>query len=132
MPNPENLVGKGFETHPEHINKTGLNRGRTMKSIFDEILALEAKGKVLEAPEVIQLSEELGRKLTYKEAFIIRTMAKALSSAERLADRTEGKPPQAIDITTDGEKLTNILKVEIVPLAGESKPALREGDHEPE
>ena len=26
MPNPENLIGKGFDKNPQNINRTGANR----------------------------------------------------------------------------------------------------------
>lgn len=97
-------------------NPNGRPRGRGLKAIFDELLDMEAKGVVLQTPEVIQLMAELQRKVTYREAFAIRTMAKALSnpeskSAERLADRTEGKPPQSLDITTDGDKISTVNNI---------------------
>lgn len=93
----------------ESGNPKGRPKGRDFRTIFNEILDLEAKGVVLDVAEVKQLCGELARPLTYREALAVRMMAKALSnpeskSAERVLDRAEGKPIQGIEMS--GQLLT--------------------------
>jgi hypothetical protein len=49
MPNPENILGQGFHTNPERINKSGANKGsRWLKTRLKQLLEVEDRGdKVL-------------------------------------------------------------------------------------
>jgi hypothetical protein len=51
MPNPENLIGKGFDKNPKNINRTGANR----KSFSSINKILKDKGiKILSKAELVE------------------------------------------------------------------------------
>jgi hypothetical protein len=76
MPNAKNLEGKGFDNHPEHINRKG--QPRSFKKIFAEISDDDRK------------------------ALIIKLVQKAkggdLRAIEAIIDRIDGKVKQEIGI----------------------------------
>jgi hypothetical protein len=83
MPNPENILGQGFHTNPERINRTGLNKGsRWMSTLLRE--ALEQKGPNSILAVLIRKAEE-GDLNAIKEIF----------------DRVEGKAVQAVEQKTE-------------------------------
>jgi len=42
MPNPENLIGQGFHTNPERINRNGRPKGKSLATIARKLLELQA------------------------------------------------------------------------------------------
>jgi hypothetical protein len=118
MPKPENVVGKGFEKHPERINKTGLNK-KVLTTLTDYIE--KTYGKRPPKSEVISLMEYIEclpvNQLTIflqdkNIPAIIQAYGRLLLSgeqkdlrrvygAEMLNDRLHGKPKQQTEITGD-------------------------------
>jgi hypothetical protein len=89
MPKPENIKGKGFDKHPEHINRKG--RPRKLPAL-DELME-----KVM--------GEHGDKGITAMEAIIKAQRAKAARgdtrAAELLLDRAYGKAKQTIDTNCD-------------------------------
>jgi hypothetical protein len=75
MPNKENLIGKGFDKHPEHINKKG--QPRSFKTLFNELKDEDRK-------ELIDVLVKKGKKGD-------------LRAIEDIIDRIDGKVKQDIE-----------------------------------
>jgi hypothetical protein len=84
MPNPENLIGKGFDKHPENINKKGRPK-------FPDIS--EALAKILEGDEDgMTALEEILR------ALVKKAKKGDVKCAQELFDRAYGKPKLSMDL----------------------------------
>lgn len=90
MPNPENIKGKGFDKRPENINR----KGQPKKIPKLDVLLADVIGDA----EMTKLIKAL-----YDAA--VRGNVRA---AEALLDRAYGKAKQSVDVTTDGEKISNV------------------------
>lgn len=119
MANPENILGQGFHTNPERINRNG----RPPKLVTHIIKELKAKGyKPLTASQIkdtylllqVLNKEDLTAIKDDEEAPMVqRIIAKRLlntreddfETVEKLIDRVMGKPKQSYDHTTKGEKI---------------------------
>jgi len=97
MPKPENVVGKGFEKHPERINKKGRPKLPDLKEAMARVLAEEKDG------------------LTALDAILKALRAKAakgdVRAAQELLDRGFGRAKQQIEHT--GDAFENVT-IEIV------------------
>lgn len=71
MPCPENVIGKGFDKHPENINRKGYPKGQKNRStILRELLALvddDGKNKEYKINEAVILKAISGDVAAYKE-----------------------------------------------------------------
>lgn len=103
MPKPENILGQGFHTNPERINKLGRPKGsRPLSCILRDMLETNIDVVVDGVKEKKQMQEVIIRKLMKKASDgDIRAIAE-------IFDRVEGKAKQSIDHTTGGEQITNI------------------------
>jgi len=118
MNNPkayDNIRGKGFDKNPQNINR----KGRPLKPV----LQMKVEGyKLHEINDTIQAmcSMDLDqlRKIweNPKSTVLERTIAAALrkgiekgtlQNVETLLDRVYGKPKEKVDITTNGNNLTD-------------------------
>jgi hypothetical protein len=85
MPKPENVVGKGFEKHPERINKKGRPKLPDLKEAMARVLAEEKDG------------------LTALDAILKALRAKAakgdVRAAQELLDRGFGRAKQEVEHT---------------------------------
>jgi len=82
MPNPENLIGHGFDEKPERINKTGLNRGsKWLSTLLNDELSKEGRA--------LKLVEKLIKKAVEDED---------LPAIKEILDRIEGKANQEIKV----------------------------------
>lgn len=92
MPKPENIVGKGFDKHPERINRKGRPKLPDLKEAIARILSEEKDGK------------------TALDAILAALRAKAakgdVRAAQELLDRGFGKSKQFVDHTTDGKAIS--------------------------
>ena len=119
--NRENLIGKGFESRPNDINRNGRPR-KLLSSILDELKCKDIKPVTPEQiKEVISVllnmpKDEIEEIANNPENPIyITTIAKRLVNAdemvaffatETLLDRGHGKPTQRTELTgKDGEDL---------------------------
>jgi hypothetical protein len=82
------------------------------------------KGKPPKLPDLdVLLAEVLGEQnpqgIEAAKAILMAMRAKAakgdVRAAEALLDRAYGKPKQSIDMSTLGEKINNLLHIEIIP-----------------
>jgi hypothetical protein len=92
MPKPENLIGQGFHTNPERINKKGRPKLPDLKGALAQYLADEKDGKTALDAVVMKLRQ-----------MALQGNVKAI---EMLLDRAYGKATQHTDITSGGEKIT--------------------------
>jgi len=92
MPKPENIIGKGFDKHPENINKKG--RPPVLPDLKEAIAKI--------------LSEEKDG-ITALDAILAALRARAakgdVRAAQELLDRGFGKSQQFIDLTSKGDPL---------------------------
>jgi hypothetical protein len=118
MPNPENIIGKGFDKRPENINRTGQNR----KTISSVNLELENLGYTEATKQditscylrLIQIPiPELESKVKDgTQPALVRIVGKAILSGkgfdviEKILDRGIGKATGTIEVTgKDGKDL---------------------------
>lgn len=108
--NPPNPNGKGgFGEHPEHRNPGGWKKENTISYQYHRFLnmspeQLEAWAKTPKSERTVAMD------LAYNRVLEAR---KSLPDIKEITDRTEGKAPQNIDVTSGGDKL-NIAMVEFV------------------
>ena len=111
-----NLTGRGgFGDHPENINRDGLNRRdpmgwkATIKRITD-MTREEAIAYVGPKSKVARLLKELPENMPLKDALVFISIIQFGRDPNPrmlsvLMDREEGKPAQALDITSQGESI---------------------------
>jgi len=101
--NPENIVGKGFDKHPENINRKGRPRMPDLPEAIAKILNEEKDGK------------------TALEAILSALRAKAAKGdarcAQELFDRGYGKASQLII----NEEKNKLVRVEIYRIKPDGK-----------
>jgi len=116
MPKPENIIGKGFDKHPENINRTGLNRkliSTVNKQLIEEGFTPANKSEIIET-QLILLNLPLSKvveiakmdndeypllwKLTAKEIIGKR----GFDALKEIYDRTMGKPKQESEVKIEG------------------------------
>lgn len=122
MPKPENLIGKGFDSRPENINRKG--RPRTLISEINK----KYKEEGYEAATVAEIKEaylmlinmplseiiEISKKENDDHPLLYKLVAKELlgkrgvEMLEKLLDRALGKSVAQVDHTTQGEKVNQI------------------------
>lgn len=99
MPNPENLIGQGFHTNPERINREGKTRGtKNISTILMQLLEL-----------YVNDPDNEGQKITNAELLAIRLKKLSgsdnenisLKAIEQILDRTEGKAKQTVDVNSN-------------------------------
>jgi hypothetical protein len=88
--NPSKIIGKGFDKHPENINKNG--RPKKIPNL-DVLLA-----EIFDDKEMAKLVKAL-----YSAA-----LKGNVRAAEAILDRAYGKAKQSMDITSDGKGLNPI------------------------
>jgi len=107
---------KGFKQCPENINKTGAN-GKSVTKILKDILS----GNIVEVQ--ITLTDSQGQKKEIKTTLqskydwnqaiagilIEKAIGGDMAAIKEILDRTEGKPQQAIDHTSGGDKINIII-----------------------
>jgi hypothetical protein len=101
---PEKLKGKGFDKFPEHINKKGRPKGKSISTILKELLDKEAPDCVITNKYVEETIKKIkpGYKPTNAEvlAFKVLHSAQALGdmkAVDTILERTEGKVSQPLE-----------------------------------
>ena len=92
MPKPENIVGKGFDKHPERINRKGRPKLPDLREAMAKVLAEEKDG--MSALEAIL------------KALRVKATKGDVRAAQELLDRGFGKAKQTIE--HEGEVAINI------------------------
>lgn len=106
MPNPDNLIGKGFDAHPEHINRAG--RPKKWQS---ELLEMGYTKSQQDACYSGLLGQTVSKVMELRDDetqdFLIRNTAKAMIKAwekgtlyvtETMITRTFGQPKESVDV----------------------------------
>jgi len=99
--NPQNIKDKGFDKHPENINKTGKNRKLPgLDILLAEVLGTDGTGK------------------SEAENILIALRTKALKgdvrAAEILLDRSYGKVIQSFDHLNNGNSFSTLSTDELI------------------
>lgn len=124
MPNPENLIGKGFKENPQNINSTGLNRksiASVTKDLKDKGYEAANKNDIVNCYLTlvnIDLVELKNMCNDNTQPAMIRIVGKAILSGkgfdviEKVLDRGIGKAMNSTDITSGGDPI-NTAPVQI-------------------
>ena len=122
-PNKATQFGKDNQPSPE-AKSAGKKRKRILKEIAEQLITGKSK-KALES-----LADYLGievDEIDLKLAMHIKMIEKVLKEGDvraynSIMDRLEGKPKQAIDHTTKGEKIQDRqFEVKIIPPPGDNE-----------
>lgn len=91
QPGTENIIGQGFHTHPERINKNGRPLGaRSLGTILREMLEETVEVEVNGVKEKKTLSDILVRKLITKAS----RGDGDVRAIQEIFDRVDGKPKE--------------------------------------
>lgn len=99
----------GFHTNPERISPGGWSKETSMPYLINKFGRMSDE----EVEEYIESKGGKKKLSQFEKAAITRTRNTTLSSEQGLReskevmDRTNGKAPQSIDLTTGGEKMNN-------------------------
>jgi len=120
MPNPDSIIGKGFDKNPQNINRKG-RPPKLIKQVNNELIKkgykVPSRDEITEAALLIlqltfaEITELADSKKTTNYPFFYKLIAKEIigksggQALEKLLDRAFGKPQQAVDHTTGGEKM---------------------------
>jgi hypothetical protein len=90
----------GFDKHPENRNPGGWNKEGSISYQYNRLMRMTSQELDDYVPETVAQEIALNR---LKEA------KKSLNDVKEITDRTEGKAPQNIDLTSGGETIAPIL-----------------------
>ena len=62
MPKPENLIGQGFDKHPERINKKGRPPVQSLKAILKKLIDSQAPKAIIDLAYVQKLTTKPGNR----------------------------------------------------------------------
>lgn len=97
----------GFNKHPENISPGGWDKTQSISYQYNRLMRMTTTELEEFKPETVAQEIALTRiRAARNEKF-------GLHDTKEITDRTEGKAPQSIDLTTGGEKL-NVALVEFV------------------
>ena len=102
--NPHTIQGKGFDNHPENINKNG--RPKKLP-VIDELLAkmLGAEGNEKSTAESIF------------DALISKALKGDVRAMELIIDRMYGKVTQTLDHKNNGTSFNSLSNAELIAIA---------------
>ena len=91
--------GKGFDSNPENINKSGAPKGKRVSTILKELLEkdLSALG-VVDAPEGMDGNKALALQLLTIAFHKDSNQRDKISAITQILDRIEGKATQQIEV----------------------------------
>ena len=102
MPKPENIIGKGFDKHPENINKKG--RGISIKNQLKEILLKDGELPIPITALVKQTETHYIFKLPTQEALALKLVNTAMSKGTNgfnalklMLETFDGRATQTVD-----------------------------------
>ena len=116
---PENGVKFGKDNQPSpEAKKTGRMRKRVLKEISEQLVTGDSKEALKNLADYLGIEVD---EIDLKLAMHIKMIEKVLKEGDvraynSIMDRLEGKPKQAIDHTTKGEKIQERqFEVKIIP-----------------
>lgn len=121
MANDENLKGHEFEPG-ESGNPSGRPKGaKSLSTLLRKFLA---------QPVEVPTADGRKEKMEFQEAIVRKLLHQAAKGREKsisiIFDRTEGKAPQFIDVTSDGEPINQLQhEVTFLDYSGKAKPKKR-------
>lgn len=111
-PQLRNPDGKGgFGDNPQNRNPGGWKKEGSISYQYNRLMRMTPEELDKFKPETVAQQIALAR---------IKEAEKSLPDVKEITDRTEGKAPQNIDVTSGGEKL-NVAMVEFVNPDGNSQ-----------
>lgn len=100
LPNP---TGKGgFGDHPENRNPGGWNKEHSISYQYNKMLRMDENEWAAFKIKMKDGETTMAERIAYQR---IEDAIKDLATTKEITDRTEGKAPQNIDLTTKGEGL---------------------------
>lgn len=97
----------GFNKHPENISPGGWNKEESISYQYNRI------GRMSDEELASFIPKNQFQKIALARVKSARDEKFGLHDTKEITDRTEGKAPQSIDVTTGGDKL-NVSLVEFV------------------
>ena len=118
MPNPENLIGKGFDKNPGNINRNGRpegvkSRSTVAKQILDMLVTIPDK----QLKKFKEFWPELPQQVTGEEMITYAALYRALKrdmSYKILMDSRHGAPKQEMDMVGEIKITDHRLTIEVV------------------
>lgn len=117
MPNPENLIGKGFESRPNDINKEGRAKGSQNRAT----IAKKVLGMMINTPKDVAKAfkedyPDLPKRISIEEAMTLAVALKAFKKGDYLRyksimDSAYGAPKQEVEHSGDVEIGFDIGKI---------------------
>lgn len=101
----------GFNVHPENRSDGGWSKEGSISYQYQKLMRMSTEELTSFKPETVAQDIALARIRAARDSRL------GLSDAKEITDRTEGKAPQSIDVTSGGETIKTTL-VEFVGLDG--------------
>lgn len=124
----DDLVGKGFESRPEDINRAGRPKGsQNRNTIARKVLAYKAIIPDKLYDKLKEYFPDLDKATTAEELMSLAVAYRAIKKSEQgyknVMDSAYGAPKQEIDMTSDGERINPTVTIinSTVPLSGSEK-----------
>jgi hypothetical protein len=118
-PELRNPTGKGgFGDNPQNRNPGGWRKEVSFSYQYKRFMAMTSK----ELSEWAQTPSD--KRTVVEDLAYARVVAakKSLADVKEMTDRTEGKAPQSMDITTNGEKIQAATVIDLGALHATDKP----------
>ena len=96
----------GFNKHPENISPGGWKIENTISYQYNRFLNMSPT-ELKAFATVPDKERTVAMDIAYSRVLAAR---KSLMDVKEITDRTEGKAPQSIDVTTGGEPMTALVK----------------------
>ncbi len=93
----------GFNVHPENQSPGGWRKENTISYQYNRFMNM-TPDELIEWSKTPNNERTVAMDLAYNRVLSAR---KSLPDIKEITDRTEGKAPQSIDVTSDGEKINN-------------------------
>lgn len=113
MANPENIIDKGFDKHPENIGGGRPKGTRNRSTIAKAIMAMKVKYPEEILTALKEMYPDITNNVTIEEAMAIMQASKAIqdkdtSAYKALMDSGYGMPKQETEILNLGQNITPI------------------------
>jgi hypothetical protein len=114
-PQERNPEGKGgFGDNPKNRNPGGWKKENTISYQYNRFMNMDPD-ELAEFADIPNKDKTVAMEIAYQRVLASK---KSLADVKEITDRTEGKAPQNIDLTSGGEQIAPIL----VKFIGEDEP----------